>query len=64
MSFFKSLKIFVNKLQDSTYNINIQNIIINKKLDINIIDEIIKDIKKKIISIKNIKNIKIKYMIK
>ena len=64
MSSFESSKTFANELQDSTHNIDIQNIIANEKLNINIINEAIKDMKKKIISMKNIKNIKIKYVIR
>ena len=62
MSFFESSKMLTNELQDSTYNIDTQNIIANEKLNINITDEAIKDIKKKIISIKNIKNAEIEYI--
>ena len=64
MSSFKSSKTFVNKLQDSIYDIDIWNIIINKKLNINITDEAIKDIKKEIINMKNMKNAKIEYIMR
>ena len=46
------------------HNIDTQNITANKKLNINIINEAIKDMKKEIISMKNMKNVEIEYVIR